>query len=99
MKRLLVLGAIFALTYVVASLAGLPMTVAVITTVVVGFGWIVAHDVRRTSWAESQRSQDAAYAAAMIVGMHASGQGSADCPTGYDGGFSGGADCGGAGGI
>lgn len=74
------------------------MTLAVIATVAVGFFWIVAHDVRRTSWAESQRAQDAAYAAAMIAGMHGSGQGSSECPTGLDGGFSGGADCG-AGGI
>jgi hypothetical protein len=97
-RRLLVLASIFAVTYVVASSTELPMTLAVIATVAVGFGWIVAHDVRRTSLAESQRSQDAAYAAAMIAGMHASGQGSTDCPTGLDGGFSGGADCG-AGGV
>src|SRR5688500_12082474 len=97
-RRMLVLAVVFGVTYVVASATDLPMTRAVIATVVVSFGWIVAHDVRRTSWAESQRSQEAAYAAAMIAGMHASGQGSTDCPTGLDGGFSGGADCG-AGGV
>ena len=92
------LAAIFAVTYVVASVTEFAMTLAVIATVAVGFCWIVARDVRRTSWAESRRSQDAAYTAAMIAGMHVSGQNSTDCPTGFDGGFSGGADCG-AGGI
>lgn len=94
-RRLLVLAVVFAATYVVASATDLPMTLAVIATVAVGFGWIVAYDVRRTSLAESQRSQDAAYAAAMIAGMHASGQSGTDCPTGID---SFGGDCG-AGGL
>jgi hypothetical protein len=97
-RRLLVLVGIFAAAYLVGLATEVPMTVAVVVTVAVGFLWIVARDVRRTTWAaESQRSQDAAYAAAAFAALHAPGQGAADCPSGFDGGFSGGADCGGLG--
>ena len=97
-RRLLVLVGIFAATYLVGSATEVPTTLAVVVTVAVAFCWIVARDVRRTTWAaESQRSQDAAYAAGAFAAMHAPGQGATDCPSGFDGGFSGGADCGGFG--
>jgi hypothetical protein len=96
-RRLLVLVAVFAAAYLVGLVTGFPMTVAVIATIAVGFGWIVAHDVRRTSWAESRRRQDAVYGAAAIAALHGPGQSGADCPSGFDGG-PGGADCG-AGGV
>lgn len=96
-RRLLVLAAIFGATLAAAWAMELPMTVAVIVTVVVGFSWIVANDVRRPSWAESQRAQDTAYAAGAIAVLHEPGQAGADCSAGFDGGFSGG-DCG-AGGM
>ena len=85
-RRLLVLAAIFGTTYLVGSATEFPMTVAVIVTIAVGFCWIVARDVRRTSWdSESQRSQDAAYAAAAIAVLHGPGQSGADCPSNFDG--------------
>ena len=90
------LAAIVAATFVVASAMEIPMTVAVVVTVVIGFCWALARDVRRTSWAESQRAQDAAFAAAAIAALHTPGQSGADCPSGFDGGFGG--DCG-AGGL
>ena len=96
-RRLLVLAAIFAATYVIASATKIPMTIAVFVTVAVGFCWLVARDLRRPSWAESQRAQDAVYGVAMIAALHTPGQSSADCPSGVDGGFSSGADCGGFG--
>ena len=84
-RRLLVAAGIFAATYALASATDIPMTVAVIVAVVVGFCWIVARDVRRPSWAESQRAQDAAYAAAMIAALHTPGQSATDCPSSFDG--------------
>ena len=97
-RRLLVLVGIFGAMYAISAATEIPATMALIVTVVVGFCWIVARDVRRTSWAEeSQRSHDAAYAAAAIAALHTPGQSGADCSPGFDGGFSGGADCGGFG--
>jgi hypothetical protein len=101
MRRLLapvlVLLAVFTATYIAALALGSSVSLAVVVTVAAAFLWIVARDVRRTSWAESQRAQDAAYAATAIAALHTPGQSGSDCPTGFDGGFSGG-DCG-AGGI
>jgi hypothetical protein len=96
----LVLAAVFAGTYVAALAMGGSVSLAVIATVVIGFFWLVGKDVRRKPWPSdaSQRAQDAAYAAAMIAAMHMPAQSGADCPTSFDGGFGGGADCG-AGGI
>lgn len=99
MRRLLVpalvLLAVFAATYVAALALGSSVSLAVIVTVATAFLWIVTRDVRRTSWAESQRAQDAAYAAAAIAALHTPGQSSSDCPSSFDGGFGG--DCGASG--
>lgn len=101
-RRLLVLpgifAAVFAATYVATSATGSAISVAVLATVMVGFLWLLALDVRRKPWpSASQRSHDGAYAAAAIVALHTPAQGGADCPSGFDGGLGGGADCGGGG--
>jgi hypothetical protein len=89
--------AVFGATFIATSATGSAVTVAVLATVVVAFLWAVAQDVRRKPWAsESQRGQDVAYTAAAIAALHATGQAGSDCPSGFDGGFSG--DCG-AGGV
>lgn len=91
-RRLLVLAmvfvAVFAATYIATSATGSAVTVAVLATVVVAFLWAVAHDVRRKPWPSeaSQRSHDAAYAAAALAALHGTGQGSTDCPPGFGGG-------------
>jgi len=101
MKRLLVpvlvLLAVFAATYVAALAMGGSVIPAVIVTVLFGLFWLVGQDVRRKPWpSESpQRGQDAAYAAAMFTAMQLPAQGGTDCSPGFDGGFGGGADCGG----
>src|SRR5687768_10492927 len=85
--------AVFAATYIATSATGSAVTVGVLATVMVAFLWAVAQDVRRKPWAsESQRGHDVAYTAAAIATLHAAGQTGSDCPTGFDGGFSG--DCG-----
>ena len=94
----MILASVFAATYVAALAMGGSVGLAVMVTVVFGFLWLVGKDVRRKPWPSdsSHRAQDAAYAAAMIAGMQMPVQGGADCPPGFDGGFSGGCDVGGA---
>ena len=99
MRRLLILPlvfvAVFAATYAVTWATGNAVSVAGIATSVVGFLWLVARDVRRKPWpSESQRGQDAVYAAAAIAALHTPAHGASDCPSGFDGGIGG---CGGGG--
>ena len=104
-RRLLMVAgvfvAVFTATYAATSATDSAVTVAVLATVMVAFLWAIAQDVRRKPWPSesSQRGQDAVYVATAIAALHMPGQDGADCRSGLDSGFSGGADCGAGGGL